>query len=350
MPALEPSAPAAPEPAPRPTMRDVAEAAGVSRALVSIVFRGAPGASEQTRARVLKVADRLGFSPNRSASLLKLRRNRHLGVTASVRNTFHAELVEEIQAAADAAGYEVVLSAVTPRRAEERAISTLLDFRCEALLLIGTELDKQALVDLGPRVPVVLVGAARTPGAFDVVRSSDARGQELVVDHLVALGHDRLVHVDGGQSRPSTERRRGFRRAARRHRVHDVEVVTGGTDEAAGSRAAARLLGAQKLPTAVCAYNDHVAIGLMERLGRAGVRVPADVSVTGYDDTAFAGLLAFDLTSVNQDAPAQAKGAVEVAVERLDGGRTSSVERVFEPHLVTRGSVAAPVLQTVGGP
>ncbi|SDU81715.1 transcriptional regulator, LacI family [Microlunatus sagamiharensis] len=326
----------------RPTMLDVAEAAGVSRALVSIVFRGAPGASEQSRAHVMEVADRLGFSPNRSASLLKLRRNRHLGVAMDVRSTFHAELVEGIQAAADSAGYEVVLSAVTSGRPEERAVSTLLDFRCEALLLLGTGLDDDALTELARRVPLVLVGGARARGALDVVRSSDERGSGLVVDHLATLGHQRLVHVDGGPTWTSTERRRGFRRALDRHGLREVTVLSGGNDEAAGARAAERLLDAEELPTAVCAYNDRVAIGVLERLGRAGVTVPDDVSVTGYDDTAFAGLLAIDLTSVNQEAQLQARGAVEAAVERLDGGRSEVAERVFEPRLVVRGSTAPP--------
>lgn len=325
-----------------PTMRDVAEAAGVSRALVSIVFRGAPGASEQTRARVLEVADRLGFSPNRSASLLKLHRNHHLGLTMNIRSAFHAELVESVQAAADAAGYEVVLSAVSPERPETRAVATLLDFRCEALLLLGTTLDATALLELGRRVPLVLVGGARAHGKADVVRSADDRGSGLVVDHLVALGHRRLAHVDGGRSLPSTDRRRGFRRALARHGLSETAVLSGGIDEEAGRRAGDLLLEGGDLPTAVTTYNDSVAIGLMERLARAGVRVPGDVSVAGYDDTAFAGLLAIDLTSVNQDAAAQGSGAVEAAVERLDDGRTEPAERVVEPRLVVRGSTAAP--------
>jgi len=326
----------------RPTMRDVAEAAGVSRALVSIVFREAPGASEQTRARVLEVAASLGFTPNRSASLLKLRRNRHLGVTMNLRSAFEAELVEGIQTAADAAGYEVVLSAVTPGRSEGRAVATLLDFRCEALILLGTALEETALADLAGRVPLVLVGGARAPKTLDVVRTSDDHGAGLVVDHLVALGHRRLAHVDGGHALPSTDRRRGFRRALRRHGLTEVAVLDGGGDEAAGTRAAELLLEADELPTAVTAFNDRVALGLIERFGRAGVRVPADVSVTGYDDTVLAGLLAIDLTSVNQEAEAQARGAVEAAMERLDGGRTRSMTRVLEPRLVVRGSTAPP--------
>jgi LacI family transcriptional regulator len=323
-------------------MLDVAQAAGVSRALVSIVFRGVPGASESTRARVLKVASELGFSPNRSASLLKLRRTRHLGVTMDVRSTFHAELVEGIQIAADASGYEVVLSAVAPGRPESRAVTTLLDFRCEALLLLGTRLSKQALGELARQVPVVLVGNAQAPDDLQVVRTADDRGVELVVDHLVGLGHRRLAHIDGGRSLPSKDRRKGFRRALRKHGLGEAVVVTGGSDESAGARAVERLLDAQELPTALSAYNDHVAVGALERLSRAGVRVPQDVSLAGYDDTVFARLLAFELTSVNQDAQAQADGAVEAVIHRLDEGRIDIRERVFEPHLVIRRSTTAP--------
>ena len=121
-----------------PTMRDVAEAAGVSKALVSIVFRGVPGASDETRARVFAAAERIGYRANRTASMLALRRTRHLGVAMHLRNAFHAELVEAIQAAADEAGYEIVLSIVTDRHDEARAVETLLEFRCEALILLGS--------------------------------------------------------------------------------------------------------------------------------------------------------------------------------------------------------------------
>src|SRR6266536_2565912 len=120
----------------RPTMRDVAARAGVSKALVSLVFRNAPGASEQTRARVLEAADQLGYRHNRTASRLALRRTRLLGVTMSIRNTFHAELVEELQAAAAEHDYEIVVSTVTRTHDERRAIDALLGFRAEALIML----------------------------------------------------------------------------------------------------------------------------------------------------------------------------------------------------------------------
>src|SRR4051812_23966309 len=123
----------------RPRLADVAARAGVSTASVSLVLRGEPGPSAGTRERVLEAAAELGYRADRAASLLARRRRYLLGVLLDVRNPFHAELVEELHAAADKAGYEVVLSTLTRDRDEDRAIETLLDFRCEALILLGPD-------------------------------------------------------------------------------------------------------------------------------------------------------------------------------------------------------------------
>ena len=123
------------------TMQDVADHVGVSRALVSMVFRRVQGPSAETRQRVLDAAEKLGYRPNRSAALLSLRRSHLIGVMANIRNTFHAEMVEYMVGEADSFGYEVVLGAVTPTHGESAVVETLLDFRCEALILLGPEFD-----------------------------------------------------------------------------------------------------------------------------------------------------------------------------------------------------------------
>ena len=120
-------------------MQDIADKVGVSKALVSLVFRKAPGPSAETRQRVFAAADELGYRVNRTAALMTARRSHHIGVTINIRNSFHAEIVEDIVAAADRAGYEVVLGAVTPTHGEAKVIDTLLDFRCEGVLLLGPE-------------------------------------------------------------------------------------------------------------------------------------------------------------------------------------------------------------------
>jgi DNA-binding LacI/PurR family transcriptional regulator len=327
-----------------PTMADVAAAAGVSKALVSIVFRGAAGASEATRARVFQAAEQLGYRTNRTASLLKLHRTKHLGVTMNVRNAFHAELVEGIQEAADREGYQIVLGTVTASHDERRAIETLLEFRCESLILLGSELGKPMLDDLAASVPIILVGRRITKDSVDVVRTADDKGLGLVVDHLVALGHHHIAHVDGGRHTISADRRRGYRTAMRRHHQdRHVLIVAGGSGEADGWRAAEELLQLDQLPTAVTAFNDHCALGIIDRLTRAGIAVPDVVSVAGYDNAPIAQFAAINLTTVSQEAPIQAQWAVRAAVERLEGVRQDARESILEPRLIVRGSTG-PVL------
>src|SRR5690242_12292014 len=144
----------------RPTLADVAAHAGVSVALVSIVLRDAPGASTSTRARVRKVAEELGYRPDSRARLLRRTRSRLIGVVFGVQHPFHGDLVNGLYAAADAAGYELALSAVTGDRDERRAVGSLLQDRCEALLLLGPRLPAAELGDLAARLPVVVVARA----------------------------------------------------------------------------------------------------------------------------------------------------------------------------------------------
>jgi DNA-binding LacI/PurR family transcriptional regulator len=169
----------------RVTLADVAERAGVSAMLVSLVMRGRPGASPANRERVLEVARELGYIPDARARVLRQERTNLLGVTFRLQQPFHADIVDGIYTAADAAGYEVVLSAVTDTRHEDRAIDTLLAERCEALILLGPQTPKRRLVDLAARLPVTVVARSVVDPSLDVVRTADAKVIQLAVDHLV---------------------------------------------------------------------------------------------------------------------------------------------------------------------
>jgi DNA-binding LacI/PurR family transcriptional regulator len=326
----------------RPRLADVAEAVGLSPASVSLVLRGQPGPSEQTRLRVLDAAARLGYRADRTASLLARRRSGLLGVMMDVHSPFHAELVENVHDAAEREGLDVVLSTTTRSRSESRAVETLLDFRCEALLLLGPEMPAAALAELERTVPVVVVGRRVRPAVVDVVRSADDRGVAAAVDHLVGLGHADIVFVDGGPGTISGDRRRGYREAMRRAGLDDhVRVVVGDHTEAGGVRAAEELLAGQGRPTAVIASNDRCAVGVLDVLSRRAVAVPQQISVVGYDDSSLARLAHIDLTTVNQDAPVQAEQAVRAAQERVTGARTAAREVVLAPRLVVRGTTGS---------
>ena len=325
----------------RPTLEDVAERAGVSRALVSIVMRDAPGASEQTRERVRRAADEIGYRPDPRARRLRQHRTKLIGVTFTAGQEFHADLVDGVYVAAEALGYDVVLSGVTPHRDETRALRTLVDDRCEGLVLIGPEMSARQLGDLAASTPVVVL--ARRVRGVDAVRSDDAAGAVLGMAHLIGLDHRRILYLDGGRAPGAAERRRGYREAARAAQL-PVLMLPGGLTEREGATAATGMLESKTLPSAIFAFNDRCALGVMDVLIRAGVAVPQQVSVLGFDDSPLAGLAHIELTTVRQDSVGLARAAVERLVARLDDASVDgAVDIACDPTLIVRGSTAPPV-------
>ena len=305
-----------------PTMEDVATRAGVSRALVSIVFRGLPGASPENRERVRRAAAELGFRPDRRASLLGSKRTNLLGVVFGVGHEFHADLISDLYAAAARPGLELVLSGVTERRSEQQAIAELLDFRCDAVLALGPTLTASELAAYGSSTPVVVLARAVEAPGIEVIRTDDELGARLATEHLLSLGHRDVVHLDGQRAPGAAERRRGFRQTMRAAGLGDrAQLWPGGLTETDGGRAAGRFLAERSTgpfaPTAVFAFNDRCAIGFLQTVRDAGVRVPADLSLVGYDDSRLAHASWTRLTTVGQDTAALAEGAVTRAHARI---------------------------------
>ena len=327
----------------RATLADVAARAGVSVPLVSIVMRDAPGASPANRERVRRAAEELGYRPDSRARMLRRTRSRLIGVVFGVQHAFHGDLVSGLYAAADAAGYELALSAVTPARDERRAVTSLLHDRCEALILLGPQLPTSYLGDLAATMPVVVVARAVRHHAVDVVRTDDAAGLGEAVDHLVDLGHRRIAHIDGGRAPGAAERRRGYRAALQRHGLADTaQILPGGLTEDDGATAAEALLDRTIRPTAVTVFNDRCATGVLDVLRREGLNVPNDLSVTGYDDSRLARLSQIALTTVGQDTQTITTAAITRAINRLDHATINDRELVIPPSLIVRKTTAPP--------
>jgi DNA-binding LacI/PurR family transcriptional regulator len=339
-------------------MADVAVRAGVSRTLVSFILSGKPGASEETRRRVLDVADEIGYRPDSAAQLLARGRSRTIGVLIDVRQPFHAEMVTDIYPAAERVGYEVLLSANLPDRDESVSIEGLISHRCGGLILLGPTSDRSYLEALAERVPIVAVGRRLVSRAgsdsqsrgLGSVRTADAKGIRQAISYLVELGHRDIYHVDGGTGPGSAERRRAYRAAMRSHGLDaNARVVAGAHTEEAGTQAAHSLLAESSLPTAILASNDRCALGLLDVFTRAGVQIPSEVSLIGFDDSHLSDYPLIDLTTVHQDAAEIARHAVRLAVEMMeepDG--MSHREVVLEPKLVVRGTTGNP--RTAGEP
>ena len=327
----------------RPTLADVAARAGVSTALVSIAMRGAKGVSAATREHILAAAQEIGYRPDARARLLRSRRSRLLGVQFGLQQPFHADLVECLYAVAEPAGYQIALSAVAASRSEQRAIEGLLADRCEALILLGPQAPAARLEKLAAQLPVISVARRLPPSApgVDVVRTADDDGARQAVDYLVSLGHRGIAHIDGGQAPGAADRRRGYHTAMRRHGLVG-QVLPGGLTEEDGAAAARTLRAADPRPTAVLAFNDRCAAGVLDAFLRSGLDVPGQISVVGFDDSHLARLAHINLTTVGQDIPRLADLAVVRALARLEGQPMPGRETVIAPQLVIRGTTAPP--------
>jgi DNA-binding LacI/PurR family transcriptional regulator len=333
-----------------PTMADIAAKLGVSRQLVSLVMRDAPGASEETRRRVRQAAKELGFSPHVGARSLRRARSKDLGVIFAPAHSTEPEIVEHIYPAAARLGFEVILSAQTGTRTTEQAVEELLGHRCAAVIAIGSNLGHAALCDIAGRIPMPLVdvGYGRGNDYYDVVRSSGDKGVAMIVTYLADIGHRQIAYVDPASMPAAGLRRRGYERTIKKFGI-DPDVLTMPGDysendyfEEVGSAAARILLQRPQLPTAVVAPNDHTAVGLLQVLIRNGVRVPQDVSITGFDDAPIARLSAIDLTTVRQDPGLMGVAAVEAAVRRIEKPGARPAQKVIDTSLIIRGSTSAP--------
>lgn len=322
----------------RVTLADVAQRAGVSPALASIVMRAAPGASVESRQRILAVARELGYRPDVRARSLASLQAHVIGVLFGQAGRFHFELIDGLYSAAEDRGWDLVLSALTTTRDEKRAMESLQDFRFDALVMLGPAVAEPLMAGM---VPLVAVGWHVDNPEVDVVRTSDDHGLALAVQHLVELGHTRIAHLQGGTGLVSISRRDAYVKAMRQQGLaSEIRVVPcDGEDQLDGQRAARGLLAHDgELPTALIAFNDDIAAAAMSVLAQQGIRVPGDISIVGFDDGALARSPGIGLTSIRQVPQEMARLAVERIVARCSGTEVGDREIVLEPDLQVRAT------------
>ncbi len=323
----------------RPSLADVARKAGVSPALASLALRHKPGPSEASRRAVLLAADSLGYRVNTMASLLAKNRTHLIGAALNLSQSFHVEAIDHVYQVAEDMGYNVLLSAVTASMPLDRAAAALISGSCEGVLIVGMHSVPPLLLTPPTDIPVAVIGHALSDGTFDVVRTAGDVGVREAVDHLAALGHTRIAHIDGGERSGSDERRRGYVAGMTSHGWERlIRVCPGGNSEEDGLAGARTLLRDDPSLTAIICYNDSCAIGAFQAAHEAGLRIPEDLSIVGYDNTPIAQTSHFDLTTVAQDIPRLTAIAVRQLIASIEDPGRARGETVLPPHLIVRST------------
>lgn len=328
-------------------MQDVADRVGMSRQLVSIVLRGAPGASEASKDRILAAARELGYHPDDSARMLRRRHSGQIGVLFTMRQPFEVDLVEALYRRAGDYGFSLALSTMGSARSQETALAELMRQRIEALIVLDSGDGDNEGFTPPPGVPTLLLGGPTSHEPHDSVGVENRAGIGLAIAHLTNLGHRHIAYIGPEQGPNAAGRLSGYQHAMRDLNLTEF-VEPSDYTEAGGHSAALRILATRDTdmtssPTALVCVNDHCAIGALQTLVRAGVRVPEDISVIGFDDSSAANLPFVQLTSVSLDPDQMAKLAISAVQGRLESPGAAPTITWVTPTLVERASTAPPV-------
>lgn len=336
----------------RVTITDVARHAGVSTAAVSKVLRNAYGVSAAMRERVQAAMAELDYRPHAAARGMR-GRTYTIGVLLdNIRNAFFADILDGIRDELHQTEYSVLIGAAGfGADNQSRAIRSMVDRQMDGLVLIAPGARRDEVLALAATKPTVVIGHHDPADVHDSVVDADDAGAGLVVDHLVSLGHREIALVAAAGTKTSRWRQtpeivltRGYRAAMARHGLTDrVRVMPAAYSDDGGYKAGLHLLTSERPPTAIMTGADVAALGVHRAAHELGLRIPADLSLVGYNNTAIAALTPVQLTSVDQAGHTMGAAAAKMLVERIEGHRDRAVQTSMTPRLVVRASTAAPV-------
>jgi DNA-binding LacI/PurR family transcriptional regulator len=323
---------------------DIAREANVSQSTVSRVLNNNPRISEATRKRVKEAMARLGYAPNAAARTLITGRSNLIGlVVSNITNPFYPEVIEAIVATAADHDYNVILcNTQESLKLQTAYLELLIEHQVDGAILTSSLLDTEGLLAqvATDRIPLVMVNRTVDGLRVDSVHIDNAGAGRLVARHLVDLGHSAIAFV-GGVEATSTDRARltGLRTEmdALGVALPDEYVVHHEFTRSSGYDLTKRLLALPERPTALFCADDLIALGAMDALFDAGLRVPEDVSVVGVDDVPAASLRQVALTTVRQPTAEMGRRAVQLLLERvLSGPDGEPIEIVLRPRLIVR--------------
>ena len=329
------------------TIRDVARVAGVSIATVSRIYNGSSRVSKETSERVLAVAAWMDYWPNSAARSLTTSRTHTLGVLLpDLYGEFYSEIIRGIDHAARREEFQILVSSSHADGAALVSVARSLRGRVDGLIVMAPDEGSAAAIgQITRKFPVVLINPRFNGDLCSTISIANYDGAHAMVRHLLGLGHRRIAMLKGPAGNVDAEERlRGYRAALSEGggELLPALELQGDFTESSGYRCAADLLRYHPRSTAVFAANDYMAVGLLSALGEAGLNVPGEMAVTGFDDIAVARYLRPPLTTVRVNAYELGERAVrQWAASNGNGAPASRGHEVLPTSLVVRGSCGA---------
>jgi LacI family transcriptional regulator len=335
----------------RVTIVDVAQHARVSTTTVSKVLRNAYGTSPAMRVKVREAIAELGYRPSAAARGMRGQTYTIGVMLPDIRNPFFADILDGMTDGLRATDYQILMaSCCNDEEAEARVTAAMIDRSMDGVILVAPISARSHLDQVAGTVPTVIVGRHGHSPSYDTVADDDFTGAALVVDHLADLGHRRIAHIEHLETdpvrlreMPNAVRADGYRQAMRARGLADeIDIASTTYTQQGGYAGARQLLARSPRPTAIFAGADIVAMGVLEAIAEAGLAVPGDISVAGYDNTTFAAFNPISLTTVDQAGRQIGANAVRLLLDRIADRRRPTAQVKLSPTLVTRRSTAPP--------
>jgi LacI family transcriptional regulator len=332
------------------TLRDVAKVAGVHISTASRALKAKPQhrITPDVVERVRTAAGKLGYRVNAFASSLRTKRSNAIGILIpDLWNPGFPAIVTGVQDVVSREGYEITIASDGNDLERHAAvIENMLARQVDGLILATAILKDPAIASLVSRnVPAVMVNRRDDQGRAPSVVTDDERGIALAVEHLVSLGHRHICHIAGPQNLSTgVTRKRGFLEAAKAlgQKVQESQIVVADSySREAGARAASRMITQNRQVTALVAANDLLALGCYDSFRASGIRCPADVSITGYNDMPLVDLVSPPLTTVRVDHRQMGAEAAHLLLRRIANTNVPVVDVVLRPTLVVRASTSS---------
>lgn len=316
------------------TIHDVAKLAKVSIATVSRVTSNEGVVNEKTKARVLKAMEELGYIPNSAARTLRMSQSNIIVVLMiNIKNSFFSEFIRGIEEVAREAGYYLLIGSTNGEKEKEKEYLNLIrESRADGVILTTANVEADTTIEkISQDSPIVLTFDYIPNPDIPSISIDNESASRKITNHLIELGHRRIAHITGDMQRlQSKTRLSGYKQAFYQNgfQVDESLIQEGGYLLEDGYLAAQKLLYFENRPTAIYGGNDNVAIGALKAVHDAGLRVPEDIAVVGFDDIDMARYMNPGLTTIHQPRYEIGKRAMELLLKKI------KKEKIDQPHII----------------